>query len=666
MRLLARTIDAGLACRMVAGRTRSRSRKALIVAVLCVSALSLLLNLLGVNFLLPSQSSAYFDSLAPSAPLTLLATFPNLGEPVYGTLPPLTLLAAQLPVLLPALADGRVQLDRASHTARIDDQRTAGRLIFISRLFSALLGALSIALLLLAANRLFGLRAAIIGAGLCALCPMQVYFSHTAGVTPQTTLWLSAALFVAAGDALRPTLRRAALLGLFVGLAAATKEYAAACGAGWGALMLYQALRRRNAALGRLAAYCGAALAIYLAANLAFLDLGPLNAHLRYYISGGSAEAGSGSFFWKAGNPLSNLLPIAALSVAVLFEVNLLGGAAALWGAVWGARDRRALAALLAPVLGLFLLIQVPFGQILYQYVLPLNLIGLLLFGAVADRWLKSETSLRRTLINVLLVLCALGMAAQVAMLEADLATDGRRPMQRWLLDHLGPQAVVWSYSPSEVLPFDQPRLKVKPEAQQRSGAELTRSAQPPQALIVDNALAWQTLYQRAAFPHWPRFLARLAAGRLGYVPAQSFSGWRERSGNFFGIGQRYVVFVPRDSGLPRESEARLDVAAISRSIFWRRYEWAWAKPLDAGSEMPWTVIDALPSGRTLAAWVLGENLWALKDAGGGWCALYRLPLENEIVEIVAAWRGESPAGLINAPAYYRGEWLQFGARPTF
>ena len=593
-------------------------------AVVC---LSFALNLAGIDFLLPSGESAYFDSLAPIKPLEFAASYPDVPEPIYGPLPQLTLLAAQAPVLLPMLSSGQVAIDREAGTARIGSIGAATRLIRISRFFSALIGALAVGLLFLAAHRLFGLRAAAIGATLCALNPVHVYFSHTAGVTPQTTLWLAAAIWAASLDAVRPAVRSAALVGAFAALAAATKEYAAACAVGWGCVMLYDAARRRNAGATRLAAFTGAFVAIYLLANLLPVAPGILIDHLTYYRAGGSPEAGSGSFFWAFRNPILTILPVAGLTVAVIFEANLFAGIAALWG-LGGAFSRvTARRALLAPVLGLFLLIQVPFAQILFQYVLPLNFVGLLAFGAVADRLWNDPRRFRHTVANVLVVLAAVSLLAQVAMLEADLKTDGRVEMHRWLKSNIPQGAEIWTFSPSESAPFDDLNVVPRLEAGQRTSKELQEIK--PAAVIVDSAAAWQMIYRRDLFPEWPRFLARLASGRLGYVPAAHFYGWRLRDGNFFGIGQRYVVFVPKENTPSPDPQAVLDVAQAARQIFWRKQNWVWARPQNSTEDTPWEIIDALPPGAVINATVRDSSLWLLMENHEG-PEVYRLPLDSE------------------------------------
>ncbi len=96
-------------------------------------------------------------------------------------------------------------------------------LYHVGRTLTALLDLVTLVVVFLLGRRLFGDAAGLIGAALYALAVLPIQLSHYFTVDPWLTAFVTTALFLAIRYLDRPTLQRAALLGIVVGCAFATK-----------------------------------------------------------------------------------------------------------------------------------------------------------------------------------------------------------------------------------------------------------------------------------------------------------------------------------------------------------------------------------------------------------------------------------------------------------
>ncbi len=190
---------------------RRVSRRRECIAVGIVTTLALMLRLVGIDWGLPNNE--HYFSYHPDEIFVLLPTFRfaqgiwNPGFFNYGPLYPYL-------VGLPALALGLVPT--APFPQGLAPVYLTGRIV------TALLGTGTVPLLYLALRR--ESRSLAQNSALwLAICPLHVVNSHYAAVDVPATFFLVLAFFFALRGADKPSLRLAALTGLAVGFAAATK-----------------------------------------------------------------------------------------------------------------------------------------------------------------------------------------------------------------------------------------------------------------------------------------------------------------------------------------------------------------------------------------------------------------------------------------------------------
>jgi len=180
--------------------------------VAAIAATGLLLRLAGVRWGLPN--SDHYFSYHPDEVFVLV---PSLGfahgewNPRFFNYGTLYLYLVGIPAVALGLAP-----DPAEFPAGLRHLHLLGRLI------TALMGAATVPVLYWAL-RGEGRRLAALAAALLALCPLHIVNSHYATVDVPATFWLTVALAIALSCAARPSGRGGLLLGMAVGLAAATK-----------------------------------------------------------------------------------------------------------------------------------------------------------------------------------------------------------------------------------------------------------------------------------------------------------------------------------------------------------------------------------------------------------------------------------------------------------
>lgn len=96
---------------------------------------------------------------------------------------------------------------------------------FLSRLFDAFLGALTVIPIYLSGKTLFTKKAGLFSALILAILPFHVYVSHFALIDVPAVFWLSWALYFSSRILIEGKARNYLLAGLFVGLSASTKYH---------------------------------------------------------------------------------------------------------------------------------------------------------------------------------------------------------------------------------------------------------------------------------------------------------------------------------------------------------------------------------------------------------------------------------------------------------
>ena len=177
--------------------------------LLGIAAVSLLLNLWGIDFGVPERWHP--DEITSAAAAMAREGTLNPHEFRYGSLHFYQILAVIVPTYL------------VSELLELDHDSQVTLVILAARALSALLGAACVALTFLLARRLFDTRTAILSASFLALALGFVNHAHFATVDVPAVFWITASFLMSAEVLLTGRRRAYVLAGLFAGLAASTK-----------------------------------------------------------------------------------------------------------------------------------------------------------------------------------------------------------------------------------------------------------------------------------------------------------------------------------------------------------------------------------------------------------------------------------------------------------
>jgi hypothetical protein len=177
--------------------------------LLGIVAVSLLLNLWGIDFGLPERWHP--DELTSRAIAMAGAGSLNPHEFRYGSLHFYQILAVIVPTYL------------VTELLGLDQDTQVNLVVLAARALSALLGAGCVAMTFLLARRLFDTTTAILSAAFLGLSAGFVNHAHFATVDVPMAFWMTASFLMSAEVLLTGRRRAYVLAGLFAGLAAATK-----------------------------------------------------------------------------------------------------------------------------------------------------------------------------------------------------------------------------------------------------------------------------------------------------------------------------------------------------------------------------------------------------------------------------------------------------------
>jgi hypothetical protein len=430
-----------------------------------------------------------------------------------------------------ALAEGDPPL--RPHPAALERRRAdmtadflAGRLLVLAH------WAASIPLLFVLGRRVFGARAALLGAALAAALPTPLAHGQLARTDLPAVLYTLLALWLAVRVVERPTAGRLLLLGAAIGLAVATRFLLVALlpllPLAWG-LGLWATRRRPGGwALAAPAAGLGAAAAA-LAASSPFLVLDRERWWRDLALEGethlGAESLGAaGNALWYVGHALPATLtwPVAALAVAGL-------------ALAVARRDPRALV-LLAFAASYLLVIAQP-GPRWARWVIPvLPVLALFAGSAVAAAsaraaraWGLSARS------GGLLAAAVCAVAAAPAAFQAGVHAlqaaqpSGRVLAREWLMEHAEPGSRILFEGYNDVLKSPRFRTTTRVSFLPDSPEQLAASGY--RYLVVTSATYATYLADRARYPHaageYERLLRdgallaefRPLADRIGAVP---------------------------------------------------------------------------------------------------------------------------------------------------
>jgi 4-amino-4-deoxy-L-arabinose transferase-like glycosyltransferase len=481
--------------------------------------LALFLNVYGIGWGLPNRNDWAIDSVAPLGPLRY-AKMLAAGEAWWSKYPAFhyaILSAAYTPYVAYLLATGRLRLEKPDGFAFDDAEGSLGMLILIARLVSVAMGVGVTLIAYGVTARLFGRRAALFAGLIVCLSPLVIYYSHTANVDIPYMFWSGLAIwsFVKLMDS--PARRHYVTLGLFCGLAIATKDQAYGL---FIVLPVALAWARARQGIGLIQAAIGGpvllagtiAVATYaLASNLLFNPTGWL-AHF------GHMAGHTGSEYRVYERSTSGVFDLGTVTVAALaasLNVPLLVLCAA--GVAWCLWKREGAALPLLFGVSYFVAVLMLVLYVLPRFVLPFVLLLAPYGGRVlCALWERGRRPGRVLVTGVLLYSLVYGFS-----LDLEFAHDARYQAERWMATHVPASAVIGTdgretYLPR--LPASNPTvaLRLREEQALEGGSK-------PDVVVLSSP---RYRRQRWDAPYRQNFEA-LHDGTLGYRVAASFSSRR-------------------------------------------------------------------------------------------------------------------------------------------
>ncbi|MBI5347167.1 MAG: glycosyltransferase family 39 protein [Candidatus Aenigmarchaeota archaeon] len=198
---------------------RQASKKRLLLFFL---AISFIFNVIGANFGLPALWHP--DELTHSVTRMLTTKTLNPGRFIYPSLYYYALFFLNVPYSFYLLITGRTELLTTDQELK---ETVISNVFLTSRIFTALIGSLSIVMIYLLAKKVSNERAAIISAGFASVTMAMITYSHfaTSDIPVTAMSLLSLYLILCLHD--KPTTINYILSGAAIGLATGTKYYAA-------------------------------------------------------------------------------------------------------------------------------------------------------------------------------------------------------------------------------------------------------------------------------------------------------------------------------------------------------------------------------------------------------------------------------------------------------
>jgi 4-amino-4-deoxy-L-arabinose transferase-like glycosyltransferase len=480
--------------------------------------LAAFLNLLWIGWGLPNRGDWAVDSIAPMGPLRY-AKMVIAGETWWGKYPAFhyaLLSVIYAPYVAFLLATGRLRIEKTEFA--VDDaEGSFGVLILIARLVSAAMGVGVTLIAYAVTTRLFGPRAALFAGLIVCSSPLVIYYSHTANVDIPYVFWSGLAIwsFVKLMDS--PATRHYIALGLFCGLAIATKDQAYGL---FAVLPIALAWARARQGMGLIRATVGGpvlltgtvAVATYaLASNLLFDPAGWL-AHFRHMAQHTAPEYRAyersmpGTFHFA----VATLTTLAASLNIPLFALCVVGTGWCLWK-----REGAALPLLFG--LSYFVTVLMLVLYLLPRFVLPLVLL-LSPYGgrALAAVWERGRRPGRLLVMGVLLYSLVYGFSLDLEFLH-----DARYEAERWIAANVPRSAVIGTDGRETYLP----RL---PASNTTISVELRDRQAWKDGIRPDFLVLSSPRYRRQRWdaPYRQTFEA-LHDGSLGYRVAATFTSHR-------------------------------------------------------------------------------------------------------------------------------------------
>lgn len=423
-----------------------------------------------------------------------------------------------------------------------DPERALVALTALGRLASALMAAGTAACAYLFARELWGERAGVLAGLLSALNPWMVYYGRTGNLDVPAIFW-SALGLVCFARILRRGLcaRRAAWLGLWAGVAMATKDQALAVFLPLALCLCWPGFAPRapageRAGRARLAGLGAALLAYALCAGMA-VDPARHVVHVRKLLFE-QRDLTASRLYWPHLEPsLASAAELAGGTLralaAVLTPAGLALAAAGLGLALAGRLGARRDASLALPVLATFALLVLATGLVVRRYQLPLAL-PLDGFAAAA---LAALVARRRGLGLAAAGLVLAWRAAGTLDLTLAQLADPRIAAARWIEERARPgDRVEYFGHPQKLphLPADVASRRALGRGAEWEGqadhgpavlAELASGAGPELVLVVPDWTSRPGMVRSADCP--PEVFAALEDGSAGYARAALFDAPR-------------------------------------------------------------------------------------------------------------------------------------------
>jgi 4-amino-4-deoxy-L-arabinose transferase-like glycosyltransferase len=442
---------------------------------------------------------------------------------------------AQAPYLAYLMASGGMQTPAPEFPFGLRDPVEAlKKLTLIGRAVSVLMGAGVVVASYYFSAILWGHLTGIIAAVLTMLNYLMVYYSRTGNLDVPAVFWTSVGLAIFAKILIAGlTVRRAAWLGVFTGLAIATKDQAVVIFLPLGCVLL---LRRFNWShdadyrLQPILAGFSVALLAYLIGTGMIIDPQRHFTHV-YSVLFDQARVSAAAAYWPphpktwAGS-MHLIGDFIGVLVAMASPLVLLTSVA---GALIVLRSSPWYLVLMLPVLALFFMLILPTGIVVQRYLLPLMLI-LDAFAAHALVSLR-QSFLRPVWMPVLLVLCGWRLVVGADLTYAQYH-DTRYVAAKWIQAHSEPGDRIEYFGVTEVLPPLSSEIKTRRVAGRTNwvgefdhGPRIIRylAEQGPEYVVSIPDWTSQPGMERSADCP-PEVFAALANGSVGYTEVAFFS----------------------------------------------------------------------------------------------------------------------------------------------
>jgi len=314
-------------------------------------------------------------------------------------------------------------------------------LTLIGRAVSVLMGAGVVIAAYYFSRALWGHMAGLLGAVLTMLNYLMFYYSRTGNVDMPAFFWTSIGLAIFARILVGGlTIRRSAWLGVFAGLAMATKDQAIIVFLPLACVLLVPRFAHSVDArchVRSLLTGLFASVVAYVVATGMVVDPMRHVTHVRYMLFEPERLSCAAAYHPPHPRTWDGLVALAGDSVRCLADtMSWPVLVAALAGAVLLARAAPRRLVLLLPVAALLIMLVLPMGIVVRRYFLPLTLI-LDAFAAYAVLALR-RCSWRSAWVGALVVLCGWRLLIGADLTYAQL-NDSRSPASAWLRQYMEP-----------------------------------------------------------------------------------------------------------------------------------------------------------------------------------------------------------------------------------